>query len=447
MSRTLQTLRAHAQQIFNAGLVAAEPGTAVRRNLRRDNDRLVLVGPPEVAFDLNAFRRVVVVGAGKAAAAMGAALEGILGDRLDDGLLITKDGHRGLCRLEQFEAAHPVPDERGTHAAGVMGRFLENCGADCLVLAAISGGASALLSLPAYGLTLADKAAVTDALLRSGTDIKALNAVRKHLSAIKGGRAAALAAPATVVTLLLSDVIGDPPDVIGSGPLSPDPSTYEDALRILVEQLRPEQIPETVRGHLEAGVRGRLNETPKSGDSLFGRVHTRVVASNRESLTACRAEAEALGYTVHDLGGALDGLAKDIARLHADLAARIRAGDGPVPAPACILSGGEPTVTVRGPGRGGRNQHLALAAVPRLAGLSDIVLLSAGTDGTDGPTDAAGAIVDGSTAARAAKAGLDPATALIACDSYPFFKVLGDLLITGPTGTNVMDLHITLVDV
>ena len=446
MSRTLQALRAHAQQILNAGLVAAEPGAAVRRALRRDRDRLVLTGTPEVAFDLNAFRRVVVVGAGKATTAMGAALEEILGDRVERGLLVTKDGHRGhLRRLEQAEAAHPVPDARGTHAAGVMGRFLDGCGTDCLVLAAISGGASALLSLPASGLTLADKVAVTDALLRSGADITALNAVRKHLSAIKGGRAAALAAPATVAALLLSDVIGDPPDVIGSGPFSPDPSTYEDALRILVEQVQPEQIPETVRGHLEAGVRGKLNETPKPEDPLFDTVHTRIVASNRESLTACRIEAEALGYAVHDLGGALDGPAEDIARLHADLAARIQRDDAPVPAPACILSGGEPTVTVRGPGRGGRNQHLALAAVPRLAALPGVVLLSAGTDGTDGPTDAAGAFADSTSATRAAAADLDPTAALCACDSYPFFKDIGDLLITGPTGTNVMDLHVTLV--
>ena len=456
MDHALQSLYAHARRILDAGLDAAEPGAAVRRTLRRDRDRLVLAcgtvedrfsPESERIFDLNCFRRVVVVGAGKASAAMGAALEGILGDRLDRGLLVTKDGHRGdLRRLEQAEAAHPVPDARGTHAAGVMGRFMAGCRADCLVLAAISGGASALLSLPADGLTLVDKAAVTDALLRSGADINALNAVRKHLSAIKGGRAAALAAPATVVALLLSDVIGDPPDVIGSGPFSPDPSTYEGALRILVEQLQPEQIPKAIRGHLEAGVRGELNETPKPEDPLFDRVHTRIVASNRESLAACRAEAEALGYAVHDLGGALDGPAEDVARLHADLVARIRAGDGPVPAPACVLSGGEPTVTVRGPGRGGRNQHLALAAVPLLADLDGVVLLAAGTDGTDGPTDAAGAFADSSTAARASAADLDPAAALCACDSYPFFKAIGDLLITGPTGTNVMDLHISLVD-
>jgi glycerate 2-kinase len=445
MSTRSSLLREHAGRIVEAGLDAAAPGPAVRRTLGLDRDHLVLAGDPAQTFDLRRYR-VVVVGAGKAATAMGAAVEALLGDRLRRGLLVTKDGHgRSLQRITLTEASHPVPDVRSVEAARRAGRLLDGCGDDTLVLALISGGASALSSLPAEGLSLADKATTNALLLRSGADISACNTVRKHLSAIKGGLAARRAGPATVAALLLSDVIGDPPAVIGSGPFSPDPTTYADALGVLASQGLTEAVPARVRMHLEAGARGDVEETPKPGDPAFSRVHTRIIASNAESLLACRRAAEALGYAVHDLGGALDCDATEVAAIHADLAAQIRAGAGPVRAPACILSGGEPTVRVVEGGRGGRNQHVALAAVPRLAGLGDVLLVSAGTDGTDGPTDAAGAWVDGTSSRRAAGAGLDPATSLAACDAYPFFETLGDLLITGPTGTNVMDLHITLI--
>ncbi|MFH1530033.1 MAG: DUF4147 domain-containing protein [Pseudomonadota bacterium] len=445
MPRPLSDLRDHARRILAAGLQAAAPGAAMRRALRRDGDNLFLTRE-ERRFDLGILGGVVAVGAGKAAAAMGMALEEILGDRLDGGLLVTKDGHgRALERLGLVEAAHPVPDARGLRAAGTMGRLLDSCGSDTLILALVSGGASALLSLPAKGLSLEDKAATNEVLLGSGADIAACNTVRKHLSSIKGGHAARRAAPATVVALLLSDVIGDSPAVIGSGPFAADPTTYADALRVLDTHGLIEAVPSAVRRHLEAGVRGERPETPKPGEPIFDRIHTRVIASNRDSLAACRAAAEALGYAVHDLGGALDAPAEDVAALHADLARRIRANAGPVPAPACVLSGGEPTVLVIGPGQGGRNQHLALAAVPLLAGLEGTVLLSAGTDGTDGPTNSAGAWADGTSAERAAQAGLDPVSALRSCDASAFFHALGDLVVTGPTGTNVMDLHITIV--
>ena len=439
-------LRDHARQILDAGLAAAAPGAAVRRALHLDGERVILAGAPQRAFDLRRFRRVVAVGAGKAAGPMGAALEGVLGDRLDDGVLVTKDGHGcPLGTITLAEAAHPVPDARSTAAATQVAALLDTCDADTLVLALISGGASALLSLPAQGLSHAVKATTNALLLRSGADIAACNTVRKHLSAIKGGRAARRAGPATVVALLLSDVIGDSPAVIGSGPFAPDPTTYAEALDVLDAHGLLEEVPADVRRHLEAGRRGELEETPKPGDPAFSRISSRVIASNAESLSACRRTAEHLGYTVHDLGGALACDATEVAALHADLAARLRAETGPGPAPACILSGGEPTVQVVGGGRGGRNQHVALAAVRPLAGLEEVVLLSAGTDGTDGPTDAAGAWADGTSARRAAATGLDPVASLAACDAYPFFEALGDLLITGPTGTNVMDLHITLL--
>ena len=446
MPPPLPDLRRHARTILDAGLSAAAPGPAIHRALHRDRNHLVFAGVEETVLDLRRFRRVVAVGAGKAAAAMGAALEEILGEHLEGGVLVTKDGHGGpLERLALAEAAHPVPDPRGVRAAGVIGRFLDGCGADTLVLALISGGASALLALPAAGLSLADKAATHALLLRSGADIAGCNAVRKHLSAIKGGHGARRAAPATVGALLLSDVIGDSPAVIGSGPFAADPTTYGDALGILKDHGLLGSVPASIREHLTAGARGERPETPKPGDPSLSEVHTRIIASNRVCLDACRRSAEGLGYSVHDLGGTQAGPGEDLARVHATIAGRIRDGRGPVAMPACILSGGEPSVEVRGTERGGRNQHLALAAVPLLAGMEGAILLSAGTDGTDGPTDAAGAWADGTSAARARATGLDPRASLRDCDSYGFFEALGDLLITGPTGTNVMDLQITLV--
>ncbi len=446
MPAELAPLRAHAREILDAGLAAAAPGPAVRRALRLEGSRLRLDGDPRELLELGAFRRILAVGAGKAAATMGSAVEDLLGDRLEGGFLVTKDGHGlPLQRLTLAEAAHPIPDHRSVEAAGILSRLLDGCGDDTLILALISGGASALLARPAPGLTLEDKARTSALLLRSGADIAACNTVRKHLSAIKGGAAARRAAPATVLALLLSDVIGDPPAVIGSGPFAPDPGTFGDALRILDDGALLGRVPGAVRAHLEAGARGERPETPKPGDPCFDRVHSRVVASNRDSLAAARTAAEALGYAVVDLGGTQAGPVEALARRHLELARRIRAGTGPVGTPGCVLSGGEPTVEVRGDGRGGRNQHLALAAVAGIAGIPNALLLSAGTDGTDGPTDAAGALIDTATAARARAAGLDPAASLRAFDAYPFFEALGDLLITGPTGTNVMDLHLTLI--
>ena len=445
MHPTLEDLRLHARAILDAGLTAAAPIPAMHRMLRLDGERLVL-GEEEASFDLSIFKRVVAVGAGKAASAMGAALEEILGDRLDGGIIVTKDGHgQALNRLQLMEAAHPVPDLRGLHAAQSVGRLLDGCDIDCLILALISGGASALLSLPAEGLSIDNQAATNDALLRSGEEIGAINAVRKHLSAIKGGVGARRAYPATVCAMLLSDVIGDPPSVIGSGPFAPDPTTFDDALLVLDRSHLLDEIPPSVRAHLDAGARGDRPENPKPDDPMFERVHTRIIASNRDSRAACLKAAESLGYTVLDLGGDQDGAAEQLAGLHVDLAKDIRAGTGPVGTPSCLISGGETTVKVEGPGLGGRNQHLALAAVSQLAGLEGVVLLSAGTDGTDGPTDAAGAWADGTSRRRAVAAGLDPAEAMEAFDSFTFFQSLGDLLVTGPTGTNVMDLQITLV--
>jgi hydroxypyruvate reductase len=288
-------------------------------------------------------------------------------------------------------------------------------------------------------ITLEIKKSTTDELLRGGADIFELNAVRKHLSALKGGRFAALAYPATVVGLLLSDVIGDPPDVIGSGLTAPDDSTCGDALRILDKYEQRCKIPAQVRRAIERGP-----ETPKPGDTIFDRVHNVIIGSNRLALSAAAAEAKARGYRTLVLSSSMQGEAREIARAHAQILREVIASGNPVRPPACLLAGGETAVTVRGAGKGGRNQEFALAAAIDLEGCPNCLVLSAGTDGTDGPTDAAGALATGDTILRARLMGLDAAKSLAGNDSYCFFDSLGDLIRTGPTGTNVMDIHLML---
>lgn len=377
---------------------------------------------------------------------MARAIEEILGERLYRGLAITKQGHgtRRLREIQVIEAAHPIPDETSLGAANRVRELLANLNARDLLIVAISGGASALLTAPAHPLTLADKQKTTGLLLRAGASISELNAVRKHLSMLKGGRLAALAYPATVVTLLLSDVIGDPLDVIGSGPTAPDSSTFSDAIAILSKYRLLSRVPARVRAYLEAGSRGMHPDTPKPRDPLFRGVHHVVAGSNRLALEAAQAAAKKLAYRTLLLSSSMQGEAREVAQAHAQILRETISSGNPIRPPACILSGGETTVTVCGPGMGGRNQEFALAAAIAMAGLPDAVVLSAGTDGTDGPTDAAGAIASGTTVPRAARIGLDPQKHLRENDSYPFFDALGDLIRTGPTGTNVMDIHLLL---
>jgi hydroxypyruvate reductase len=314
-----------------------------------------------------------------------------------------------------------------------------------LVLVLISGGGSALTPAPVEGISLTEKQALTKALLACGADIREINTLRKHVSRFKGGRLARAAQPARVLTLILSDIVGDPLDAIASGPAVPDPTTYSDALGILDRYRIRGQIPGAIRAHLEAGARGDRPETPKPGEPLFARVHTVIVGSNIQALEAARAEASALGFGSMILSSFIEGETREIARMHAALAREVRATGNPVRPPACLISGGETTVTLRGSGKGGRNQEFVLAVALDIAGLPGTVILSAGTDGTDGPTDAAGAIADGETWARAVSMRLNPRAALDTNDAYPFFEQLGDLIITGPTQTNVMDVRLVLV--
>jgi hydroxypyruvate reductase len=432
-----QSGRAAARAVWEAALAAGDVDPIVRGALRRYGPTIT-AGP--LALDLRRVRRVVVLGAGKASAAMARVLEDILGDRIAGGLVVVKDGYRRPTKTIRIaEASHPVPDERGRAAAGELLRLAESAGADDLVIFLVSGGGSALLPAPVPPITLAEKREITRLLLGAGADIGELNCVRKHLSLLKGGQLARAAAPAQVLTLALSDVIGNPVDVIGSGPTAPDPSTFAQALEILDRFRLRERAPRSVVERLEAGARGEVPETPKPDDPLFARVTNVLIGDNALVVEGARARAAELGYEPVVLTRSLSGEARDTAR---EFVARGRA----LTAPACLIAGGETTVTVTGGGVGGRCQEFALAAAIELAGAANFTVLAAGTDGTDGPTDAAGAVADGSTVARGVALRLDAQSFLAANDSYAFFAALGDLVVSGPTGTNLLDVYLLVAD-
>ena len=425
---TVPQLRRHARSIFQAALAAADPAGAVARHLQRLN--------------VSRYRHIYVIGAGKAGASMAQAAERVLGRGVATGLLNVKYGHVApLRRIELNECGHPMPDARGVAGAERIAQIAAAAGKDDLVLCLISGGGSALLPLPAEGITLEEKQATTRLLLACGANIHEINAIRKHISRIKGGQLARLAAPATVESLLLSDVIGDDLDVIGSGPTAPDASTYARVGGILDKYGIRSQVPAAVRARIEAGERGELAETPKPGDPVFRRVRNTVVGGNRLALAAAARRARALGFRTLVLSSEIEGETREIARMHAAIAREIVHAGQPVKPPACIITGGETTVTLKGEGLGGRNQEFVLAAAIDIAGLDRTVIFSAGTDGTDGPTDAAGAIADGQTVTRHPKAR----RYLDANDSYHYFEALGDLVMTGPTNTNVADVRLILV--
>lgn len=440
MQERAAKLRRDAMTIFRAGLEAAEAGSAVRRYFAVQRGWLRAGG---ARLSMGQFDRVFLIGAGKAAVEMAGAVESILGPRLTRGVIVTKHGHAiRQLRSQILEAGHPVPDRGGVAAAAAIRDLLSDLNASDLLIVVISGGASALLPAPAEPITLEAKQETTELLLRAGATITQLNAVRKHLSSLKGGRLAALAHPATVLTMLLSDVIGDALDVIGSGPTAPDTSTFGDAVEVLRGLGLLFRVPRSVREYLEAGARGEVAETPKPGDPVFESVHNVIVGSNRLALEAAAEQANKLGYEASIASTAVQGEASDVARAQAEILKEIVASGKA----ACILLGGETTVKVRGHGKGGRNQEFALAAAVAIAGMQNVLVLSAGTDGTDGATDAAGAIASGDTVERGRRLGVKAADYLLNNDSYAFFDALGDLIRTGPTGTNVMDIHLLLAD-
>jgi hydroxypyruvate reductase len=440
----LDDLRSDALAIFRAGIAAVEPRRAVQRSLRVEGRRIVV---DSTVIDVPADGRVWIVGAGKAAVPMAAAAEVALGDLVADGVVVTKTGHGGpLHRVRVLEAAHPVPDAAGAEAAREIAALISAAGTDDVILCVISGGGSALLAAPAPGISLEDEQATTRLLLACGATINEMNAVRKHLALLKGGALSRLASPRPILSLILSDVVGDPLDVIASGPTVADPTTFADALEVLERRGILESVPARVRERLLRGRAGLEPETPKPGDPALRSTVNVLVGTNSIALQGAKQEAERRGYATRILSAEITGEARDVAAGHAALARRIEETGQPVPPPACILSGGETTVTVVGKGRGGRNQELALAAAIALAGTRHALLLSAGTDGGDGPTDAAGAVADGTTVERGAAAGRDARRHLDENDAYPFFEAIADLVRTGPTQTNVMDLHVMLVE-
>lgn len=414
------------QAMFTAARQAADPATCLPPHLP---------APPK--------GRTVVVGAGKAAASMAQAVEKHWPqDRLDDldGIVVTRYGHDVPCdRIAVVEAAHPVPDSAGEKAAALILQKVQGLGPDDLVLCLISGGGSALLSLPAEGLTLEDKQAVNKALLKSGANIAEMNCLRKHLSAIKGGRLAAAAAPAPLVSLLISDVPGDDPAVIASGPTVPDPTTVADAMAVLEKYgITP---PPNVLKHLQAG----QNESPKPGDRAFANTKTIMIATPQMALEAAARVARAAGITPLILGDAIEGEAREVATVMAGIARQVRRHGQPVGAPCVLLSGGETTVTVRGKGRGGRNAEFLTALAVALEGADGIFALAADTDGIDGSEDNAGAWLGPGSIARAAAKGIDVKACLANNDGYGFFQAAGSLVMTGPTLTNVNDFRAILI--
>lgn len=433
------------ERVLAAALAAADPAEAVRRALKTDGDDLLLAGE---RLPLRRFRRVRVIGAGKASQAMTRGLLDVLGERIDGGAIITKHletGEQGLPARAQgsvrvLPGGHPVPSEDSAASTRALVDLLAGSREDDLIFCLISGGGSALMTLPYEGISLEDMQALTRLMLASGADITEINTLRKHLDQVKGGGLARLAAPARLVTLILSDVIGSPLDVIASGPTVADSSTYEQALGILRKYGITEQAPRAIVEHLQRGLRGGIAETVKPGDPALARVTNHLVASNPLAAGAALAQAEREGFHTLLLTTYLQGEAAQVGAALAGILKQVDDDGRPLPRPCCIVAGGETTVTLRGSGLGGRNQELALGAAFLLTGLPDVALVALATDGEDGPTDAAGALVTGETIAQARAQGLDPLAYLQNNDSYHFFAAIDGLLTPGPTGTNVNDL-------
>ncbi len=448
-SFSLDEMKRMAKAIFLKALSAVDPSKILKDRIRIERDRLLIKteGESERVFELSGVNKIYLVGTGKASNSMAQAVEEIFGDRITRGLITTKYGHQlPLKKTEMIEAGHPLPDRKGYEGAKKIQRLLKESGPDDLVVFLLSGGGSALLPYPADHIDLKEKQEVTQLLLDCGADISEINTIRKHISRIKGGWLAKWAYPSTVVGFILSDVVGDQLDVIGSGPTVPDPSTFEEAWEILKKYDLLNEVAPSIRKYLQSGKEGKMEETPKPQDIAFERVYNNLIGSNILALQAAEKEAASLGFKTIILSSSIEGETREAARFHTAIAKEVVSTGNPIPKPACILSGGETTVTIKGKGLGGRNQEFALAGALQIDGIEKVVLVSGGTDGTDGPTDAAGAVADHTTVDRGKSMGLDPKIFLDNNNAYPFFEKLGDLLITGPTYTNVMDVRVLLVD-
>lgn len=444
--KTQMQLRSDVSRIWELALRAVDPAAAVRRCLKRTRNELAAGGH---RFNLDRVKRVWILGAGKAAAPMAQAAENILGDRLQGGVIVTRYGYGlPLRRVQVIEAGHPFPDANSVAGAERMIRMAQaEITSRDLVLCLLSGGGSALLVAPAPGLSLDDKLACTRVLLNCGAGIREINAIRKHLSVLKGGGLARLLAAVPVVSLILSDVVGDELDAIASGPLVADTTSFRECAEILRKYGIEDQVPAKVRERILSGAEGTIPENPKPDDPIFHKKVHVVVGSNATACTAAAHGARKRGYHTVVLSSRLEGDTAEAARFHLGVAKEIVAEQRPLRRPACVISGGETTVRVAGTGKGGRNQEFALHCVRELARIpAPCIAVSLATDGSDGPTDAAGAIVDNSTLARSLQFGAGFVDDCIAANnSYEFFHRLGDLIVTGPTRTNVMDLHFLMI--
>jgi len=441
----IQTSNTTAKRILNAllqsGLKAADPGPAMEQLFQRKGHHLSVYGRQ---YDLSQYQRILCVGAGKASAHMAHTLERMLGEYVEGGMVIVKDGYgKGTQRVQVVEAGHPLPDARGVRATKHILSMARTLTKKDLLIVLLSGGASSLLCAPALGLTLSDKRRTTNLLLRAGATIQDINTVRKHLSAVKGGQLAQ-ATSATMLTIVLSDVLGDDVPTIGSGPTVPDPTTFQEAHAILEQYQLWSKVPERIQTHLKHGIRGQRPETWKSHRRPSPRHQSIILANNQTTLDGVAKEAKRLGLRPYLLDSPLQGEAKELGAILGAMAKDIREFGNPTRPPACLIVGGEPTVTVTGKGKGGRAQECVLAAAQEIAGLPNVVVAGFGTDGTDGPTNAAGAMVDGKTLQRAKKKGLSIETMLEKHDSYSFFSQVGGHIITGPTHTNVNDIYLII---
>jgi len=441
----LSRLKADALLLFKKGIDAVHGYKVVKDAMRLDGDVLTIVAQGKLKqLQLSRFKRIHLIGVGKASVSMARAAKEVLGEHVHSSFIVTKYHYAQdvPSDLRVVQSGHPIPDENSYKHAREMFRLCNEAQEDDLFINVVSGGASSLLSFPAGEITLEDKRYTTSLLLKSGATIEEINTVRKHLSKIKGGQLARVAFPATMLTLILSDVVGDDLSTIASGMTAPDPTTFDDAYRVIEKYRLEKLLPDTVLARLRRGIEGKIAETPKADDECFQRTDNIIIGSNRIALKAIEDCAKELGYEAGILTDELKGEARAVGKNFAARAKELVKSK----AKACLIAGGETSVTVVGHGKGGRNTEMALAAAIALDGTPDVVFLSAGTDGTDGETDAAGAIADGATLLRARTLGLVANEHLQNNDSYNFFKFVGDLVITGTTNTNVMDIQILLVD-
>lgn len=438
-------LRKHADEIFKHVLSTLDSESLVKKKVSINGSTLLV---DQREYNLKDYEHIYVIGGGKACAPMAKTVEEILGDRLEEGIVVVKYDHSlPLKKISIIEASHPIPDTNGLEGTSEILRLLSRTGEKDLVICLISGGGSALLVQPHKEVTLPDIQTTSNELLACGATIDEINAVRKHLSIIKGGHLAHASYPSTLITLILSDVIGDPLDIIASGPTVPDESTFDGACKVIGRYSLEDKIPDSVCKLLKKGQNGEARENPKQGDKVFANTQNVIIGSNKIALEAAKEKAADLGYNTIILSSMVQGESKEAAIFFSAIAKEVCHTGTPLSKPACIIAGGETTVTIKGNGKGGRNQEFALSAAMEIEGYDGIVILSAGTDGTDGPTDATGAIVDSNTCKDAReKFCLKSEDFLSKNDSYNFFNKTGEHIITGPTLTNVMDIMISLID-